>query len=131
MNLVECYQCLGLEPFATIENVNTAYKRLAGPWLGDLHQAHGNKTCLFEDRNANQINTARDWLVAHLKGVVHVNGQDVEKNPAFYQFRPSLHFRVGMLHLRLFGDNRTHGFVYRLQGLVLPEPLLPCFNTGF
>jgi hypothetical protein len=78
MNLVECYQSLGLEPFATIENVNMAYKRLAGPWLGDLHQSHG-KGCFFEDRNANQINTARDWLVAHLKGVVYVNGQDVEK----------------------------------------------------
>jgi hypothetical protein len=78
MNLVECYQCLGLEPFATIENVNMAYKRLAGPWLGDLNQAHC-KPCLFEDRNSERINTARDWLVAHMKGVVHVNGQDVEK----------------------------------------------------
>jgi hypothetical protein len=75
MNLVECYQCLGLEPFATIENVNMAYKRLAGPWLGDLHQAHGK---FLEDRNSERINIARDWIVAHLKGVVHVNGQDVE-----------------------------------------------------
>jgi len=77
MNLVECYQSLGLEPFATIENVNTAYKRLAAPWLGDKHQADG-KPCLFEDRNSEQINIARDWLVAHLKGMVNVNGQDVE-----------------------------------------------------
>jgi hypothetical protein len=77
MNLVECYQSLGLEPFATIENVNMAYKRLAGPWLGDLHQVDG-KPCLFEGRNFERINTARDWLVAHLKGIVNVNGQDVE-----------------------------------------------------
>jgi hypothetical protein len=46
MNLAGCYQCLGLEPFATIENVNMAYKRLAGPWLGDLHQAHGKHASL-------------------------------------------------------------------------------------
>lgn len=77
MNLVECYQSLGLEPFATIENVNTAYKRLAARWLHDQHQADG-KPCLFEDRNAEQINIARDWLVAHLKGIVNVNGQHVE-----------------------------------------------------
>jgi hypothetical protein len=55
-----------------------AYKRLAGPWLGDLHQADG-KPCLFEDRNSERINLARDWLVAHLKGVVNVNGQHVQK----------------------------------------------------
>jgi hypothetical protein len=77
MKLAECYQSLGLETFATIENVNTAYKRLAAPWLRDLHQANG-KPCLFEDRNSERINTARDWLVAHLKGIVNVNGQDVE-----------------------------------------------------
>jgi len=77
MNLCECYQALGLEPFATIENVNMAYKRLTAPWLGDLHQVDG-KPCLSEDRNSEQINIARDWLVAHLKGVVNVNGQDVE-----------------------------------------------------
>jgi len=78
MNLVECYQSLGLEPFATIENVNMAYKRLTGPWLRDRHQADG-RPCLFEDRIGEQINIARDWLVAHLKGIVNVNGQDVEK----------------------------------------------------
>jgi hypothetical protein len=77
MNLSECYQSLELEPFATIENVNMAYKRLAARWLRDQHQADG-KPCLFENRNAEQINTARDWLVAHLKGIVNVNGQDVE-----------------------------------------------------
>lgn len=76
MNLVECYQILGLEPFATIENVNLAYKRLAGPWMGDQHRVDGK--CLFEGRNFERINIARDWLVAHLKGIVNVNGQNVE-----------------------------------------------------
>jgi hypothetical protein len=78
MNLVECYQCLGLKPFATIENVNMAYKRLAGPWLRDRLQVDG-RPCIFEDRNSGQINIARDWLVAHLEDIVNVNGQDVEK----------------------------------------------------
>lgn len=79
MNLTECYQCLGMKPFATIENVNMAYKRLAAPWLRDLHQVDGSvRPCLVENRNAERINTARDWLVAHLKGIVNVNGQDVE-----------------------------------------------------
>jgi hypothetical protein len=77
MNLVECYQALGLEPFATIENVNMAYKRLTARWLRDLHPVDG-KPCLLEDRNSERINIARDWLVAYLKGVVNVNGQDVE-----------------------------------------------------
>jgi hypothetical protein len=54
-----------------------AYKRLAAPRLGDLHQVDG-KPCFFEDRNSELINIARDWLVARLKGVVNVNGQDTE-----------------------------------------------------
>jgi hypothetical protein len=78
MNLSECYRSLGLEPFATIENVNMAYKRLTARWLREQHQADG-KPCLFEDRNAEQINIARDWVVAHLKGIVKVNGQHVEE----------------------------------------------------
>jgi len=76
MNLCDCYQALGLEPFATIENVNMAYKRLAARWLRDQHQADGK--CLLEDRTAEKVDIARDWLVAHLKGIVDVNGQDVE-----------------------------------------------------
>lgn len=78
MNLSECYQSLGLEPFASIENVNMAYKRLSARWLRDQHKVDGVKPCLIEDRNSEQINIARDWLVAHLKGMVHVNGQHVE-----------------------------------------------------
>jgi hypothetical protein len=71
MNLNECYQSLGLKTFATIENVNMAYKRLVTKWQHDKLRA-------VAERRTKEINIARDWLVAHLKGLIKVNGQQVE-----------------------------------------------------
>ena len=77
MNLNEACMSLDLAPCATIDEVNKTYKRLVAEWHPDKHQSD-EKMKPFAEKRTREINAARDWLVAHFKGLDKGNGQQVE-----------------------------------------------------
>jgi curved DNA-binding protein CbpA len=77
MNLNEAFMSLDLAPVASIDQVNKAYKRLVAEWHPDKHQSD-EKMKPFAEKRTKEINAARDWLVAHFKGVKKINGQQAE-----------------------------------------------------
>jgi hypothetical protein len=77
MNLNECLFSLELVPVATINDVNKAYKRLMLQWHPDKYQSD-EKLRLLAEQKTKEINSARDWLVAHFKGLDKGNGQQAE-----------------------------------------------------
>jgi hypothetical protein len=68
---------LDLAPCATIDQVNKTYKRLVSEWHPDKHQSD-EKLKPFAEKRTREINAARDWLVAHFKGVKKINGEQTE-----------------------------------------------------
>ena len=74
MNLNECFLSLELVPTETINDVNKAYKRLMLQWHPDKYQSD-EKLRLLAEQKTKEINAARDWLVAHFKGLEKGNGQ--------------------------------------------------------
>ena len=74
MNLNEAFMSLDLAPCATIDQVNKTYKRLIAEWHPDKYQTD-EKMKPFAEKRTREINAARDWLVAHFKGVKKINGQ--------------------------------------------------------
>ena len=77
MNLNECFLSLELVPTETINDVNKAYKRLMLQWHPDKYQSD-EKLRLLAEQKTKEINSARDWLVAHFKGLDKGNGQQAE-----------------------------------------------------
>jgi hypothetical protein len=77
MNLNECFLSLELVPTETINDVNKAYKRLMLQWHPDKYQSD-EKLRLLAEQKTKEINSARDWLVAHFKGLEKGNGQQAE-----------------------------------------------------
>jgi len=77
MNLNEAFMSLDLAPCATIDQVNKTYKRLIAEWHPDKYQTDENMKP-FAEKRTREINAARDWLVAHFKGVKKINGQQAE-----------------------------------------------------
>jgi hypothetical protein len=68
---------LDLAPCATFDEVNRTYKRLVAEWHPDKHQSDEMMKA-FAEKRTKEINIARDWLVAHFKGVKKGNGQQAE-----------------------------------------------------
>jgi curved DNA-binding protein CbpA len=77
MNLNECFLSLELVPTETINDVNKAYKRLMLQWHPDKYQSD-EKLRFLAEQKTKEINSARDWLVAHFKGLEKGNGQQAE-----------------------------------------------------
>jgi hypothetical protein len=77
MNLHEACMSLDLAPCATIDQVDKTYKRLIAEWHPDKHQSDA-KMKPFAEKSTREINAARDWLVAHFKGIKNGNGQQAE-----------------------------------------------------
>jgi hypothetical protein len=77
MNLNESFLALELVPTETINDVNRAYKRLMLQWHPDKYQSD-EKMRPFAEKRTKEINIARDWLVAHFKGVKNGNGKQAE-----------------------------------------------------
>ena len=77
MNLNECFLSLDLAPTETINDVNKAYKRLMLQWHPDKYQSD-EKLRLLAEQKTKEINSARDWLVAHFKGLDKGNDQQAE-----------------------------------------------------
>ena len=77
MNLNECFLSLELVPTETINDMNKAYKRLMLHWHPDKYQSD-EKLRLLAEQKTKEINSARDWLVAHFKGLDKGNGQQAE-----------------------------------------------------
>jgi curved DNA-binding protein CbpA len=77
MNLNESFMALELVPTEAINDVNKAYKRLMLQWHPDKYQSD-EKLRLLAEQKTKEINSARDWLVAHFKGLEKGNGQQAE-----------------------------------------------------
>ena len=74
---MNAFLSLELVPIATINDVNKAYKRLMLQWHPDKYQSD-EKLRLLAEQKTKEINIARDWLVAHFKGLDKGNGQQAE-----------------------------------------------------
>jgi hypothetical protein len=77
MNLNDAFLSLDLAPVATLDEVNKTYKRLIAEWHPDKYQTD-EKMKPFAEKRTREINAARDWLIAHFKGVKKINGQQAE-----------------------------------------------------